>query len=54
MSQMNPIHNFLTYLSTIYSNVILPSTPKSYDWPLSFSFPDLGPSKEYVQIQGPV
>jgi hypothetical protein len=29
LSQMNPFHTFLHYYPNIYSNIILPSTPRS-------------------------
>jgi hypothetical protein len=30
--QMNPVHNFPSDLPKIYSNIILPSTPRSSEW----------------------
>jgi hypothetical protein len=36
-SQMNPVHTFPPYFSKIHSNIILPSTPRSYELPLPFT-----------------
>jgi hypothetical protein len=33
---MNPIHSFYPYFPKIHFNIILPSTPRSSQWPLSF------------------
>jgi len=36
LSQMHTVHILPTYFSKIHSNIILPSTPKSFEWSLSF------------------
>jgi hypothetical protein len=38
LSQMNPVHTFPRYFPNIHSNIILPSTPLSSEWSLSFRF----------------
>jgi hypothetical protein len=37
---MNPAHTFISYLSRIHFNIILPSLPGSSKWFLSFMFSD--------------
>jgi len=37
---MNPVHIFPSYFPKIQSNIIIPSTPRSYVWSLSFRFGD--------------
>jgi len=34
LSQINPVHA-PSYLLNLYFNIILPSIPRSYKWPLS-------------------
>jgi hypothetical protein len=40
MSHMNLVHTFPSYLNKIHSNIILPSTHRSSEWPLTFRFSD--------------
>jgi len=40
LSHINPVHMFPPYFSTIHSNVIFPSTPRSSTWSLPFRFVD--------------
>jgi hypothetical protein len=40
LSQIYQFHTFPTYFSKLYSNIILPSTPTSSKWSLSFRFSD--------------
>jgi hypothetical protein len=37
LSRMNLAHTLPPYLLTVYLNIILPSTPRSSEWSLSFS-----------------
>jgi len=32
LSQMRPFHTFSLYFLNVHSNIILPSTPSSYEW----------------------
>jgi len=36
LKQMNSVHNLRNYFSKIYFNIILPSTPSSFEWSLPF------------------
>jgi len=38
LSQMDPVHTFPPSFLKILSNIILPSTPTSFEWPLPFRF----------------
>jgi hypothetical protein len=38
LSQMNPVHTFPLYFPKIHSNIILPSTPRSFQMSLPFRF----------------
>jgi hypothetical protein len=37
--QMHPIHTFPPYIPKIHSNIILPSVPRSSEWPSPSGFP---------------
>jgi len=39
LSQMNPVHNFPPYFCEIRYNIILSSTPLSFEWYVPFRFP---------------
>jgi len=39
LSQMNPVQNFSPHFLTIHSTINFPSTPRSSEWSLPFSFP---------------
>jgi hypothetical protein len=40
LDQMHPVHTFSVYFFKIRSNIILPPTPWSSEWSLSFRFSD--------------
>jgi hypothetical protein len=40
LSHAHPVHNFPPYISKIHFNIILPSTPTSFNWSLPFRFPN--------------
>jgi hypothetical protein len=39
LSQLGPAHNPTSHVHKIHLNIIIPSTPGFYKWPLSFRFP---------------
>jgi hypothetical protein len=43
LSQLHPVHTPTTHFPKIHSNIILPSTPGSPQWPLSLMFPHQHP-----------
>jgi hypothetical protein len=43
LSQLCPVHNPTSYFLKIRLNIILPSTPRSPQWPLSLRFPYQNP-----------
>jgi hypothetical protein len=49
LSQMNPVQIFPPYIPTIHSNIILPSTPKSFTWSLPFRFPNHRTLRVFVE-----
>jgi hypothetical protein len=40
LSQMRPVRTFPSYFPRVHSNIILPSTSVSSEWPLPFRFSD--------------
>jgi len=38
LNQMHQVHTFPTNFPKIHSNIILPSTPRSSEWPIPFKF----------------
>jgi hypothetical protein len=46
LSQMNPVHTLLPHLFKISFNIILPPTPGSSEWSLSFRLKNLSEIKE--------
>ena len=45
LSQMNPAHAFLSHSFKIQLNIVLPSTPRSSTWHISFKFPHEIPAR---------
>jgi len=43
LSQLDPVHTPTSYFLLIRLNIILPSTPGSSKWPLSYRFPHQNP-----------
>jgi len=43
LSQFDPVHTPTSYFPNIHLNIILPSTPGSPKWSVSFRFPDQNP-----------
>jgi hypothetical protein len=40
LSHVYPVHDFPHYIPKIHSNIIFPPTPTSFEWSLSFTFPN--------------
>ena len=52
MSQLDPVHRPTSHFLKIYLNIILPSTPGSPKWSLSFWFPHQNPV--YTPLLSPI